>query len=133
LSPDGEYLYYKAVTSESLYRIRTDVLRSATASSTEVAGAVEKIATIFPTDGLWMDRKGNLYLSDVPHNAVSRRDASGKVERIVSDPRLQWPDTFSEGPDGAIYITASHINESPTYNQGKSTRTKPYAVFKFKP
>ncbi len=133
LSPDGEYLYYKAVTSQSLYRIRTDVLRSANASSSQAAGVVEKIANIFLTDGLWMDRKGNLYLSDVSHNAVSRRDPSGKLERIVSDPRLQWPDTFSEGPDGAIYITASHINESPTYNQGKSTRTQPYAVFKFKP
>jgi len=133
LSPDGEYLYYKAVTSESLYRIKTEVLRNTNASSTDQKAAVEKIANIFPTDGLWIDRKGNLYLSDVSHNAVSRRDPSGKIDRLVTDPRLQWPDTFSEGPDGAIYITTSHINESPTYNQGRNTRTKPYALFKFKP
>jgi hypothetical protein len=26
----------------------------------------------------------------------------------VKDPRLLWPDSMAEGPDGAIYITASH-------------------------
>ena len=31
------------------------------------------------------------------------------------DARLRWPDTFSEGPDGTIYITASHIQDSPWF------------------
>jgi hypothetical protein len=31
------------------------------------------------------------------------------------DDRLQWPDTFTEGPDGSLYISASHINESPPF------------------
>ena len=47
--------------------------------------------------------------------------------------RLVWPDTFSQGPDGAIYITASHINDSPQYKKGRSTGTMPYVVSKFKP
>jgi sugar lactone lactonase YvrE len=80
-----------------------------------------------------MDAKGNLYLSDVTHNAVVRRSPDGHMDQMVSDPRLQWPDTFSQGPDGSIYISASHINESPTFNQGKSVRTQPYGVFKFQP
>ena len=94
---------------------------------------MEKVGEIFPTDGFWMDRKGNLYLSDVQHNGVTVRTPDGQLKHLVSDPRLQWPDTFSEGPDGAIYISASHINESPSYNEGKSVRTTPYGVFKFKP
>jgi len=133
LSPDGQYVYYKAVTAATLYRIKTDVLRDASAPPDRVAAAVEKLANTFPTDGLWMDSKKNLYLSDVTHNAVARRSPDGRIAQIASDPRLQWPDTFSEGPDGAIYISASHINDSPTYNQGKSTRKMPYAVFKFQP
>ncbi len=133
LSPDGDYLYYKPVTANNLYRVKTDVLRETTAAPAQVAAAVEKVAKTFPTDGLWMDMSRNLYLSEVEHNAVSRLTPDGKVERVVADDRLQWPDTFSEGPDGSIYISASHINDSPTYNQGKSTRTQPYVVFKFKP
>jgi sugar lactone lactonase YvrE len=80
-----------------------------------------------------MDSKQNFYLSNLQANGVSRLTAAHKMQTILTDPRLQWPDTFSEGPDGSIYVTASHINDSPTYNQGKSTRTSPYAVFKFNP
>jgi sugar lactone lactonase YvrE len=133
LSPDGQYVYYKAITANTVYRIKTDVLRNANASASDVANAVEKAGTAFPTDGFWMDAKGNLYLSDINHNAVVRRTPDEKMEKLTSDPRLQWPDTFSEGPDGSIYITASHINDSPRFNQGKSTRKQPYMVFKFKP
>lgn len=133
LSADGQYLYYKALTGTTLYRIKSDVLRYASASAEQVAKAVESLGKVFPTDGLWMDSKGNLYLSDLINNAVDRRSPDGKIERMVADPRLQWPDTFTEGPDGAIYISASHINESPKFNQGRSTRKVPYGVFKFKP
>ncbi len=133
LSPDGDFLYYKAVTSETLYRIKTDLLRDESAAPDRISSAVEKVAKIFPTDGFWMDGKSNLYLSDVTHNAVTRRARDGKIERMVTDNRLQWPDTFAEGPDGSIYISASHINESPRFNQGKSARKIPYGVFKFKP
>lgn len=133
LSPDGQYLYFKPLTGEILYRIKTTLLRGPANPTSKVSAAVEKVAHIFPTDGFWMDSKGNLYLSDINHNAVKRRTPDGKIEEIVTDRRLQWPDTFTEGPDGTIYISASHINESPTFNEGKSTRQQPYAVFAINP
>ncbi len=80
-----------------------------------------------------MDKSGNLYLSDLEGHRVVRRGVDGKMEPIVTDSRLQWPDTFTEGPDGSLYITTSHINESPRFNNGKEVRTLPYTVFKFKP
>jgi sugar lactone lactonase YvrE len=133
LSPDRQYLYFKPLTGDTLYRIKTELLRDPSLPSSKVSSSVEKIAKVFPTDGFWMDAKGNLYLSDLNHNGVRRRPPEGKIEEIVSDPNLQWPDTFTEGPDGTIYVSASHINESPTFNQGKSARKQPYAVFAFKP
>ena len=86
LSPDGEYVYYKAITAKTLYRVKTAALRDVSGSS-KVSSAVEKVAETFPTDGLWMDRQGNLYLSDVTHDAVTMRSASGKVTQLVADPR----------------------------------------------
>jgi sugar lactone lactonase YvrE len=133
LSPDKQYLYYKALTGITLYRIKTDGLREEGAPPLKVSKAVETVAQLFPTDGFWMDSKGNLYLTDITHDAVSRRTPEGKIEQIVVDHRLQWPDTLTEGPDGKIYVSASHINESPTYNEGKSIRKLPYAVFAFRP
>ena len=125
LTHDGEFLYYKPLTGATLYRVKTSVLRQQGASADALTGAVEKVATVFPTDGFWMDAQDRLYLSDLNGNAVRRMNKNGSVEKLVTDSRLQWPDTFAEGPDGAIYITASHINDAPQYHQGKSTRTHP--------
>lgn len=130
LSPDGNYLYFQAVTAKTLYRVKTSALRE---NPTAAASSIEKVAETFPVDGLWMDKKGRLYLSDLTHDAVSRLLPDGKIETLVTDKRLQWPDTFSEGPDGAIYITASHINDSPKFNNGLSVRKLPYTVFKLNP
>ena len=128
LSPDGEYLYYQPIAATTLYRVKTDSLRDPNGKPKP-----EKYAKTFPLDGIWMDAKSNIYLSNLQQNAVSRLTPDRKIETMVMDQRLQWPDTFSQGPDGAIYISASHINESPTYNKGKSTRTMPYGVFKLQP
>ncbi len=132
LSHDGEYLYYQALTGATLYRIKTSLLRDAGSSPAAVAAGVEKVAKTFPADGLWMDAQDNLYLGNINQSAIYRL-ANGKQEKLLSDPKLEWPDTFSQGPDGAIYITSSHINDGPQYNHGKSSRTKPYAVFRFTP
>jgi len=130
LSHDGEYLYYKPLTGAVVYRVKTSALREGGASA---GSAVEKVADAFPTDGFWMDAQDTLYLSNINESAVYRMPKNGKLEKLLSDKRLVWPDTFSQGPDGSIYITASHINDAPQYNKGRSTRTMPYAVFKFRP
>ncbi len=128
LSPDGQYLYYQPIAATTLYRVKTDALRDSNRKP-----AVEKFAKTFPVDGIWMDSQQNIYLSNLHAKGVSRLTPDRKMQTLLTDPRLEWTDTFSEGPDGSIYITASHINESPTYNKGKSTRTLPYTAFKFKP
>ncbi len=130
LSPAGDYLYFQALTAKHLYRVKTSALRDNPANA---AAAVEPVATTFPVDGLWMTKSGRLYLSDLQDNAVAQLGTDGSVKTVVSDPRLQWPDTFTEGPDGSIYITASHIHETPKFNKGQSTRKLPYTVFRFKP
>ena len=128
LSPDGDYLYYQAIPSTTLYRVKTEDLRSQGGSARP-----EKYAKTFPLDGIWMDSDSNIYLSNLQDESVCRLTPAKRLETLVKDARLQWPDTFSQGPDQEIYISASHINESPQFNKGKSTRTTPYAVFKFMP
>jgi sugar lactone lactonase YvrE len=128
LSPDGQYLYYQAIASNTLYRVKTDALRDPNGKPVP-----EKYAKTFPVDGIWADTKGNIYLSNLQAKSVSRLTPDRRIQTVVTDNRLEWPDTFSEGPNGSIFITASHINQSPTYNSGKSARTGPYQVFKFKP
>ena len=133
LSPDHEYLYYQALMGATLYRVPTAVLRDPSKDKGDQGRAVEKVATLFPCDGYWMDQGGNLYLSDLRGGAIQRRTPEGKVELVASDPRIQWPDSFAQGPDGAIYFSCSHIHHMARYNGGQSARTEPYAIFKVMP
>ncbi|MDB5641549.1 MAG: hypothetical protein JWN07_866 [Hyphomicrobiales bacterium] len=121
LSPDGKTLYWKALTGKSLYRIDTDTLNNARLSEKEVEARVGHVADLEPTDGLWIDARGRLYLSAIEQDAVKVREGD-RITTLVQDKRLRWPDTFSEGPDGTIYVTSSHIQDMNWYKPENGPR-----------
>lgn len=108
LSPDARTLYWKALTGRTLYRISTDALQNPRLSEKDIEARIERAADTEPTDGLWIDKQGRLYLSAIEQDAVKVRDGD-RITTLVQDKRLRWPDTFSEGPDGTIYVTSSRI------------------------
>jgi sugar lactone lactonase YvrE len=110
LSPDGRTLYWKALTGRTLYRISTDALENPQLSEKDLEARVERVADTEPTDGLWMDKRGLLYLSAIEKDAVKMLEGE-RITTLVQDKRLRWPDTFSEGPDGPIYVTSSRIQD----------------------
>ncbi|WP_010216776.1 L-dopachrome tautomerase-related protein [Sphingomonas sp. PAMC 26621] len=110
LSNDGKTLYYQALTGKTLYSIDTAKLRK-DVSENDRASAVKTVAQTHVADGLWMARSGTLYLTSPTDYSITRL-VGNRVEPVVSDKRLRWPDTFSEGPDGRLYVTASHIQDT---------------------
>lgn len=131
LSKDGETLYWQAVTGHTLYSISTKVLDDEDASADQVAAAVKKVGENGVSDGLWLDRKGRMYISDAEDDAVKRREGD-KVSVLLQDERLRWPDTFSQGPDGAIYVTASRIMDMSWYKPDSPIALST-TLFKFDP
>jgi sugar lactone lactonase YvrE len=108
LSADGRWLYWQAIKGRTLYRIPTEALRDESLPAKHLESQVEKVGENGPADGLWLDASDRMYVTAVQENAVKVRE--GKQLRVlVQDPRLRWPDTFSQGPDGTMYVTASHI------------------------
>jgi sugar lactone lactonase YvrE len=132
LSPDGKLLYWQALTGKTLYRIDTAVLQNPGATPEEVAAKVEKVATTEPSDGFWMEKSGRLFLSTMQSDSVKMLTPDKKLQTVLTDSRLRWPDTFSQGADGAIYITASHIQDSPWFHTGGWTDDS-FTLFKFQP
>ncbi|SAK49308.1 Major royal jelly protein [Caballeronia fortuita] len=110
LSRDGRTLYWKALTGRTLYRIATGALQNPRLPAKDLEARVERVAETEPTDGLWIDERGRLYLSAFEQNAVKVRDGD-RTATVVQDKRLRWPDTFSEGPDGTLYVTSSRIQD----------------------
>jgi sugar lactone lactonase YvrE len=130
LSPDGRTLYWQALTGKTLYKFGTDVLQAA--GDKPGAARPEKVATTEPVDGLWISKAGKFFLSSIGENAVKSLNADGTLRTELTDSRLRWPDTFAEGPDGAIYVTASHIQDSPWFHPTGWT-DKGFTLFKFTP
>ena len=126
LSKDGNTLYYKAINSTTLWSVPTSLLRDINAIAT--SGVTAAATSLFPTDGLWLDSKNRLYLSDVENNAIRRLNGSGQLELVFQSPELEWPDTFTEDAAGKIYISASRLDQQPRYHNGYSAVTGPYVV-----
>jgi sugar lactone lactonase YvrE len=117
LSQDGQYLYWQAIKGDDLYRIPTAALVGDGMQGKDVSGQVEPFGKNGVNDGLLIARGTDLmYLSSVQDNAIKVRDLSqgpsAEAKIVVQDERLRWPDTFGQGPDGAIYVTTSHIQDS---------------------
>ncbi len=134
LSNDGKTLYWQAIKGKTLYSLPTDALTGWAAASVvpdtltdkSLSGKIAKVGENGVADGLLIARRdGRMYVTSPQDNSVKVRDlAGGKAEgteglrTLVQDPSLRWPDTFSEGPDGTIYVTTSHIQDSADYKPG---------------
>jgi len=117
LSGDGAWLYWQAIKGDTLYRIPTQVLQGAGMRGEDVSGSVEPYGLNEVSDGLLIPRGTNvMLLSSAEVDAVRARDLDqgpdAPIRTLVQDARLRWPDTFSQGPDGTVYITTSHIQDS---------------------
>lgn len=132
IDPLGKYVYYKALTSRTLYRIPISELLDHSLSPAALGGHVERVATPGPTDGLEFDKKGNLYLTALEENAIKVLRPNGQLEVFATAPEFLWPDTITMSDDGDLLFSASQFHLMPAFNQNVDKRTPPYKVFRLK-
>ena len=133
LTPDRQWLYFKPLSDTKLYRVRTADLREALANGTDVEKKVDDLGANFTvSDGMTFDQSGNLYLSDMEHDAIVQVNSDLKLRVVAHDQRLLWPDTFAWSSDGWLYVTCSQIQNMPWSHNGRSTRNSPFRIFKLK-
>ena len=114
-----------------MYRIKTSYLTDKTLSERDLESKVETVAQTPVPDGMLEAQDGSIYLTDIENGAIVRWNAATKkIDNIIPDKHLLWPDTLSWGPGGELYVTASQIENMPRFNNGKSARTEPYKLFK---
>lgn len=133
LDPAGEWLYFAPVTNLSLYRARTADLRNEALGAAELAGRVETWADKTMSDGITMDTAGNLYLTDPEHSAIVRLRQDGTLETLLRDDTLRWPDGFSWGPDGWLYVACSALHQIIGMPPWTYDDRAPYQIYRFKP
>jgi sugar lactone lactonase YvrE len=131
LTPDGNWLYYKPLSDDKLYRVNTGYLRNPTITSEVIATKVQDLGHFATTDGMIFDNQNNLYFGDLQHGRIIRIDIQHKMHTIVEDPRLIWPDSYAIS-NGYLYISCSQIQKQPEYNDGVNKRVSAYAVYRVK-
>lgn len=133
ISPDGETLYYRSLTSRHLYSIPVDDLIDQSIRDQDLALKIRDYGQISgASDGLESDSKGRIYLTDYEHNAIHRLYPGEDLETLMVDPRALWPDTLSLANDGYLYFTANQLHRRAIFHQGIDKRVEPYGLLRIK-
>ncbi len=133
LDARGEWLYFAPVTNLNLYRARTADLRNAQLAAADLAGKVETFAEKTMSDGITIDTDGTLYLTDPEHSAIVLLRQDRTLQTLVKDNLLRWPDGFSWGPDGWLYVSCSSLHQIIGRAPWTFDDHAPYQVYRLKP
>lgn len=133
LDRHGERLYFAPVTDLNLYRIRSADLRDDTLNAAGLAARIEVHAAKTLSDGLSSDDAGTLYLSDPEHSAIVLLRPDGSLQTLVQSERLRWPDGFSFGSDGWLYVSCSSLQHVIGRPPSTIAAHAPYHVFRLRP
>ena len=129
-----EWVYYGALTSTSMYRIRAADLANPALSPAQLGARVERYASKPPSDGITLDSAGNIYLGDLPGNAIGVIAAADRSYRqIAQGAELQWMDDFEWGTRGELYAVSTQLHLSPELNAGIDESRPPFRVFRVLP
>lgn len=129
----GEWLYFGPVNDDHLYRVRTAELANANFAPDILGALVESYAPKTLSDGLTIDEKDNVYISDMEHSAILTVGPDRQLKTLVKDPHLRWPDGFSFGPDGWLYVTCSSLQDVLFIGAEHMRAAAPFQVWRFKP
>ncbi|HEY0790750.1 MAG TPA: L-dopachrome tautomerase-related protein [Chthoniobacterales bacterium] len=131
--PDDGFLYYQALTGQTLYRIPAAALEDANQDDAALSRMAEAFGHVPAADGLWYDR-GFLYSGALERDAIMVMNLeTHELKQVLQDDRLHWPDSFAQGADRAIYVTTSQINLTPRFNHGQTRVQDPFRIFRFGP
>ena len=133
ISRDDKWVYYGAMTHDTMYRIAVDALLDSTLREGAVAARVQGVGEKPLNDGLSTDSEGNLLITDVEHSAVLRMTPKGELTTLIKSDRIRWADALSYGPDGWLYLADSAIPDQMLRSKSHMKAKAPYYVFRFKP
>ena len=130
----GNWLYFGAMNSDTLFRVPTRVLRD---PKPRALGEykIESYSRKPICDSITIDVKGNIYFGDIRAGAITQHlvneEPTNQYGLLVDDSRIVWPDGLCFGPDGKLHFFCSQLNRSAVYN-GKSAPTAPFQILKIR-
>ena len=127
---NNEWVYFGPMHGLSLYRIKAEDLANKTLSENELAARVERYSDKPISDGISIDKAGNIYLGELAENAIGVISQDRKYKRLAQDQKLSWVDSFSFGTDGKLYAVVNRLHQSAALNAGVLAAKPPFYLLK---
>lgn len=129
ISADNETLYYGAMNGTKWYKIPTKLIREGK-SNTEIATQVKIEGNKPISDGVSTDAEGNHFFTNIQNGSIDVLGTNGKLQTLVKDPLIQWPDNVRFGEDSWLYISVNQLHKSPFFAGGKEEGEPPFYILK---
>lgn len=132
-SRDGAWVTYAAMNHDTLFKLPAALLQDPTATEAALEAAILPVGPKPLNDGIAMDDAGNVFITDIEHQAVLQLDPAGTLTTVVKDSRIRWADALAFGPDGWLYLSDSAIPELVLQSADHHASVAPFHVWRFKP
>lgn len=133
IDPRNEWVYFGPINGKGLFRLPASALADPKLSDRAVAALIEPYGEKRSSDGISVDDKGNVYVTDIENHAIGVANPHGYEVLVRDDKLLQRPDGLAFGPDGWLYATANQLNLHPDLNGGIDAGKPPFYLLKVKP
>jgi sugar lactone lactonase YvrE len=127
---NNEWVYFGPMHGLSLYRVKAEDLANKSLSENELASKVERYSDKPISDGISIDKAGNIYLGELAENAIGVISTDRKYRRLAQSPKLSWVDSFSFGANGQLYAVVNRLHQSATLNAGVLAAKPPFYLLK---
>jgi sugar lactone lactonase YvrE len=138
ISDDQRWVYIASMTHSRLYRVPLSTVLDTNLTPADVAKKVEELGQKPMSDGITVDKDGNVIITDVEHGGLMSFDlATRTASTLVRSKDIRWADGVGCGPDSALYFTDSEI---PTYvgefagppEESVLVKNRPYYIYRLK-
>lgn len=138
LSKDGMWLYFAAMSHDSVYRVPTTALLDASLTQNALAEKIEFVGLKPMSDGIELLEDNTVILTDVENGGLAALSPTGNLSTMTTDPTVDWADSVTVAPDGAIWFTDSRLTDlidqfANPADQATLLERGPYSIHKIAP
>ena len=126
----NEWLYFAAMNNSGLFRVGIEHLVDAVLPASELQQKVERYSDKPLSDGLGTDLDGNIYVTDVEHNAVMVVGKDRQPLTLLRTPNIRWASAIFFGPKGYLYIADSALPELVLETKDHITKQGPFSIYR---
>jgi len=127
-----QWVYYGAMHGTSLFRVQTKDLIDEDLTPNQLGARVERFADKPVSDGISIDARGHVYVTDVNNNAMGVSKPDGSYTRLFRDDKLfSWPDAISAGNRNDFYMVTNQLHRTAVLNAGEDITEAPFHVIRF--